>query len=131
MYVVDHLANFGRDVGIGAWLWRSWQSSAFAFGCCARGACPPSFPRTAGRLAIDHRYGSHRDCKNKAIDAAYHSMFVTNFKWKNSICMSGKTDEVKGRIKEAAGALTGNEKLRVEGQADQADPCHDFATLPV
>ena len=34
--------------------------------------------------------------------------------------MSGKTDVVKGRIKEAAGALTGNEKLRAEGQADQA-----------
>ena len=30
--------------------------------------------------------------------------------------MGGKTDEVKGRIKEAAGALTGNDKLREEGQ---------------
>jgi len=34
--------------------------------------------------------------------------------------MSGKTDEVKGRIKEAAGALTGNDKLRDKGKADQA-----------
>ncbi len=34
--------------------------------------------------------------------------------------MGGKTDEVKGRIKEAAGALTGNDKLREEGQTDQA-----------
>ncbi len=34
--------------------------------------------------------------------------------------MSGKTDEVKGRIKEAAGALTGNDKLRNEGKTDQA-----------
>jgi len=33
--------------------------------------------------------------------------------------MSGKTDVVKGRIKEAAGALTGNDKLREEGQTDQ------------
>jgi uncharacterized protein YjbJ (UPF0337 family) len=33
--------------------------------------------------------------------------------------MSGKTDEVKGRIKEAAGALTGNDKLREEGKNDQ------------
>lgn len=33
--------------------------------------------------------------------------------------MSGKTDVVKGRIKEAAGALTGNDELRAEGQADQ------------
>jgi uncharacterized protein YjbJ (UPF0337 family) len=34
--------------------------------------------------------------------------------------MSGKTDVVKGRIKEAAGALTGNEKLRAEGKTDEA-----------
>ena len=33
--------------------------------------------------------------------------------------MGGKTDEVKGRLKEAAGALTGNDKLRSEGQTDQ------------
>jgi uncharacterized protein YjbJ (UPF0337 family) len=34
--------------------------------------------------------------------------------------MSGKTDKVKGRIKEAAGALTGNDNLRDEGKKDQA-----------
>jgi uncharacterized protein YjbJ (UPF0337 family) len=34
--------------------------------------------------------------------------------------MSGKTDVVKGRIKEAAGDLTGNNKLRAEGQTDEA-----------
>jgi uncharacterized protein YjbJ (UPF0337 family) len=33
--------------------------------------------------------------------------------------MSGTTDVVKGRIKEAAGALTGNDKLRAEGKTDQ------------
>ena len=33
--------------------------------------------------------------------------------------MSCKTDVVKGRLKEAVGALTGNDKLREEGQADQ------------
>jgi len=33
--------------------------------------------------------------------------------------MGGKADVVKGRIKEAAGALTGNDKLREEGKADQ------------
>ena len=32
----------------------------------------------------------------------------------------GKSDEVKGRLKEAAGALTGNKKLKREGKADQA-----------
>ena len=34
--------------------------------------------------------------------------------------MGGKTDVAKGRIKEAAGVLTGNDKLRAEGKVDQA-----------
>ena len=34
--------------------------------------------------------------------------------------MSGKTDVVKGRLKEAAGVLTGNDELRAEGETDQA-----------
>jgi uncharacterized protein YjbJ (UPF0337 family) len=34
--------------------------------------------------------------------------------------MGGKTDIVKGRIKEAAGALTDNDKLRNKGKTDQA-----------
>jgi uncharacterized protein YjbJ (UPF0337 family) len=34
--------------------------------------------------------------------------------------MSGKTDVAKGRIKEAAGALTDNDDLRAEGKTDQA-----------
>ena len=34
--------------------------------------------------------------------------------------MSGKTDIAKGRIKEAAGVLTGNSKLRIKGKTDQA-----------
>ena len=33
---------------------------------------------------------------------------------------SGKSDELKGRVKEAAGALTGDEELKREGKADQA-----------
>jgi uncharacterized protein YjbJ (UPF0337 family) len=32
---------------------------------------------------------------------------------------SGKSDELKGRVKEAAGALTGNQKLKREGKTDQ------------
>jgi uncharacterized protein YjbJ (UPF0337 family) len=32
---------------------------------------------------------------------------------------SGIKDKVKGRAKEAAGALTGDEKLKSEGKADQ------------
>jgi uncharacterized protein YjbJ (UPF0337 family) len=34
--------------------------------------------------------------------------------------MSGKARRREGRIKEAAGALTGNDKLRAEGKTDQA-----------
>jgi uncharacterized protein YjbJ (UPF0337 family) len=33
---------------------------------------------------------------------------------------SGTTDKAKGRLKEAAGALTDDDKLRSEGKADQA-----------
>jgi uncharacterized protein YjbJ (UPF0337 family) len=36
-----------------------------------------------------------------------------------SIMASGKSDELKGRVKEAAGALTGDKKLKQEGKADQ------------
>jgi uncharacterized protein YjbJ (UPF0337 family) len=31
----------------------------------------------------------------------------------------GKSDEIKGRVKEAAGALTGDDKLKRDGKADQ------------
>jgi len=34
--------------------------------------------------------------------------------------MPGRGDEVKGSIKEAAGKVTGNERLQAEGKADQA-----------
>jgi uncharacterized protein YjbJ (UPF0337 family) len=34
--------------------------------------------------------------------------------------MSGKTDELKGRAKEAAGAITDDDQLRREGKTDQA-----------
>jgi len=34
--------------------------------------------------------------------------------------MDGKTDIAKGRVEEAAGVLTGNDKLRAKGKTDQA-----------
>ena len=37
-----------------------------------------------------------------------------------STMASGKSDEVKGRVKEAAGVLTGDKKLKRKGKADQA-----------
>jgi uncharacterized protein YjbJ (UPF0337 family) len=33
---------------------------------------------------------------------------------------SGKSDELKGRVKEAAGALIGDTQLKQEGKTDQA-----------
>lgn len=33
---------------------------------------------------------------------------------------NGKADELKGRVKEAAGSLTGDAKLKREGKLDQA-----------
>jgi len=34
--------------------------------------------------------------------------------------MTGKGDELKGRVKEAAGAITGNEQLKRAGKEDPA-----------
>ena len=34
--------------------------------------------------------------------------------------MAGKAEEIKGRVKEAAGAVTDNDKLRREGKIEQA-----------
>lgn len=34
--------------------------------------------------------------------------------------MKGKAQEIKGRVKESAGVLTKNEKLKNEGRADKA-----------
>jgi uncharacterized protein YjbJ (UPF0337 family) len=36
-----------------------------------------------------------------------------------SAAMSGKTDQIKGRIKEAAGVLTDNDRLKRKGKLDQ------------
>jgi uncharacterized protein YjbJ (UPF0337 family) len=41
-------------------------------------------------------------------------------KAERSIRMAGKVDQAKGRVKEAAGALTGNQRLKQEGKMDQA-----------
>jgi uncharacterized protein YjbJ (UPF0337 family) len=34
--------------------------------------------------------------------------------------MSGTSDKIKGRVKEAVGALTGDQRLKNEGKLDQA-----------
>ena len=45
---------------------------------------------------------------------------MTAFFILRSPTMSGKSDQLKGRVKEAAGAITDNNKLRREGKIDQA-----------
>ena len=55
------------------------------------------------------------------------SSMATDCAWRSaasrrrlSTMASGKSDELKGRVKEAAGALTADEKLKREGKVDQA-----------
>jgi len=36
------------------------------------------------------------------------------------MAMSGKAEEMKGRVKESAGVLTGNQKLKDTGRTDEA-----------
>jgi uncharacterized protein YjbJ (UPF0337 family) len=36
------------------------------------------------------------------------------------IAVSGKAEEIKGRVKEAVGVVTNDEKLKQEGKVDQA-----------
>ncbi|HRX79996.1 MAG TPA: CsbD family protein [Pirellulaceae bacterium] len=57
-----------------------------------------------------------------AAHESYETMFTTfsNLEKLKVISMSGEKDIVKGRIKEAAGVLTDDEKLRAEGKIDQA-----------
>jgi uncharacterized protein YjbJ (UPF0337 family) len=45
---------------------------------------------------------------------------MPDYQSKRKQTMRGKTDEMKGRVKEAAGALTGNKRLKREGKIDQA-----------
>lgn len=46
-------------------------------------------------------------------------MHTTCEKVGESAMTSGKSDQAKGRVKEAAGALTGDKKMKREGKADQ------------
>ena len=45
---------------------------------------------------------------------------INLFLAQEDIVMGGKMDEAKGRVKEAAGALADDDKLRREGKVDQA-----------
>jgi uncharacterized protein YjbJ (UPF0337 family) len=52
------------------------------------------------------------------VDAAEEARTVETREGESDMA-GGKTDELQGRVKEAAGALTGDAKLKREGQVDQ------------
>jgi uncharacterized protein YjbJ (UPF0337 family) len=60
---------------------------------------------------------------NSGVEQWHAGCFLGTAGGKNSFkrrkVMGGKSDEIKGRVKEAAGAITDDDKLRREGQADQ------------
>jgi uncharacterized protein YjbJ (UPF0337 family) len=45
---------------------------------------------------------------------------LIEFETKESSMSGGTADKAKGRLKEAAGALSGDRKLKAEGKVDQA-----------
>jgi uncharacterized protein YjbJ (UPF0337 family) len=48
------------------------------------------------------------------------SLEVLSFRLQSERKMSGKSDEMKGRLKKAAGEITGNDELKREGTIDKA-----------
>ena len=54
-----------------------------------------------------------------------------NLHQEKEIAMSGKAEEIKGRVKEAAGVVTNDEKLKEEGKVDQASGTIKQATEKV
>jgi uncharacterized protein YjbJ (UPF0337 family) len=53
-------------------------------------------------------------------DHLHHGLLRENIRGKEINIMSGKAEEVKGRVKEAAGVVTNDERLKHEGKVDQA-----------
>ena len=119
IYVADDLASFARHVGSWTWLRNSRQPFTCAFGGRGRSARSPVSSGTPTRSAIDRRSGG-RQAYQKENSGSCVSIDVQNESLTEGITiMSGKTDKIKGRIKEAAGALTGSDKLKEEGKTDQ------------
>jgi uncharacterized protein YjbJ (UPF0337 family) len=82
-----------------------------------------------------HRYGRENDfpavrirslksiragCAERTPVPAQPLLFKVEGKGGGPTMASGKSDELKGRVKEAAGALTGDKKLKRQGKTDQA-----------
>jgi uncharacterized protein YjbJ (UPF0337 family) len=105
----DDLQSFDGDVGrLMGLIQRKTGAGRESVECflnevTAKGAWGISEPRLQARVSNDE------------LLRGFHSSLE-----RGDSIMGGKSDEVKGRIKEAAGALTGNDKLRDEGKTDQA-----------
>jgi len=61
---------------------------------------------------MDQAAGAVKDAVDGAIDTVTHAGRRTK--------VAGKTDTLKGRVKEAAGALVNDKSLKRKGQIDQA-----------
>lgn len=68
----------------------------------------PLIGRAWGTFAVGH-----------ASTGTFANRFGASIRKKGAV-MAGKMDQAKGRAKEAAGALTDDDKLRREGKIDQA-----------
>jgi uncharacterized protein YjbJ (UPF0337 family) len=90
---------------------RIWQWRITAADCIREAA-----EWHGGCLAHTGREGGRKVERNRWVSASMSGAVVEE----GEIEMAGgKTDELKGRVKEAAGALTGDEELKREGQVDQ------------
>jgi uncharacterized protein YjbJ (UPF0337 family) len=85
-----------------------------------RVACPASTPNSQTVATwVSRKSDLSRPARTVNL-SSHQSRTVGSTPQGGSIMASGKSDELKGRVKEAAGALTGDKKLKREGKADQA-----------
>jgi uncharacterized protein YjbJ (UPF0337 family) len=66
------------------------------------------------------RPGTHPPPSGEVIEAGGAPFEACREQRGGSTMAGGKSDEAKGRVKEAAGALTGNDALKRKGKTDQA-----------
>lgn len=125
LYAVDHFANSSGDVGVGTRFRRRGQFNPHALGRRTGGIDRQPDSGTQSHLngaaqqtsvGVGKRFGRHVALRRPAF--VTDDLFQEPFE--GDSIMGGKADEVKGRLKEAAGALTGDDQLRAEGKTDQA-----------
>ena len=60
-----------------------------------------------------------RPCRGSAFQLL--QVYLSLHRYKEEVIMSGDADKAKGRIKEAAGDITGDKDLKREGKGDQLE----------